>query len=92
MRIKYDHRKSERLRRNAKRGIGFEEAKELWARPYYWDQRSDIPEQFRAIGWVGDRLFTVIFEVREDQDGEYYRFVTLWRSTKEERKLYEENS
>jgi len=56
------------------------------------DQRADIPEQFRAIGWVGDRLFTVIFEVREDQDGEYYRLVTLWRSTREQRKLYEESS
>ena len=92
MRFKFDKRKSETLRRNPRRGIGFEEAQELWTRPYYLDQRRDIPEQFRAIGWVGIRLFTVIFEVREDQEGEYCRLVTLWKSTKEERKLYEENS
>jgi len=60
--------------------------------PYYQDQRSDDPEQYRAVGWVGDRLFTVIFEIREDRLGEYWRLVTLWRSTQEERELYEENS
>src|SRR5579864_6821950 len=43
------------------------------------DQRSDLPEQYRAIGWVGDQLYAVIFEVREDNEGEYYHLVTLWR-------------
>ena len=33
-----------------------------------------------------------IFEVREDPEGEYIRLVTLWRATREEQKLYEENS
>ncbi len=56
------------------------------------DQRSDDPEQYRAIGWVQDRLFTVIFEVREDNLGEYCHLVTPWRSTREERELYEANS
>lgn len=28
---------------------------------------------------------------RKDYEGEYFRLVTLWRSTKEERKLYEKN-
>ena len=46
----------------------------------------------RAIGWVQDRLFTLIFEIREDQLGEYYHLVTLWRSTLVERELYEANS
>jgi len=60
--------------------------------PNYLDQRSDLPDQYRAIGWVGDRLFTVIFEVREDAEGEYYHLVTLWRSTPQEQELYEEHS
>lgn len=64
----------------------------MFARPYYLDQRSDVPEQYRAIGWVGDRLFTLIFEVREDDEGELYHLVTLWRSTNEEQKLYAEGS
>jgi len=70
MRFSFDPRKSARLRANPRRGIGFEEAEELFSRPYWLDQRSEVPEQFLAVGWVGDRLFSVIFEVREDQEGE----------------------
>ncbi|HEX7728759.1 MAG TPA: BrnT family toxin [Terracidiphilus sp.] len=92
MRFDFDRRKSQRLRANPKRGIGFEEAQEIFARPYYQDQRPDVPEQYRAIGWVGGRLFSLIFEVREDREGEYYHLVTLWRSTREEKDLYAENS
>ncbi len=92
MRFSFDPRKSQRLRANKRRGIGFEEAQELFSRPYWLDQRSDVPEQYVAIGWVGDRLYSVIFEVREDKDGEILHLVTLWRSTKEEIQLYEENS
>jgi uncharacterized DUF497 family protein len=50
MRFSFDIRKSRRLRTNPKRGIGFEEARELFDRPYWLDQRSDVPEQYRAIG------------------------------------------
>ena len=92
MRFRFSKAKSESLRRNPKRGVGFEEAQELFTRPYYQDQRSDDPEQYRVIGWVKDRLFTVIFEIREDRMGEFWRLLTLWRSTREERKLYEANS
>lgn len=65
---------------------------EIWTHPYYLDQRSDYPEQYRAIGWVSGQLYAVVFEVREDNGGEYYHLVTLWKATKEERTLYEENS
>jgi uncharacterized DUF497 family protein len=92
MRFSFDPRKSARLRLNPKRGIGFEEVRELFSRPYWLDQRSDVPEQYLAIGWVGERLFSVVFEVREDEEGEVLHLVTLWRSTKEEIRLYEENS
>ncbi len=92
MRVKFDKHKSEALRRNRLRGIGFEEVQVLWESPYYLDQRSEVPEQWRAIGWVGDRLYTVIYEERSDRDGEYIHLVTLWKSTKEERKLYENRS
>ncbi len=92
MRFDFDPRKSERLRRNPQRGIGFEEAVEIFARPYYQDQRSDLPEQYRAIGFVGDRLYSLIFEVREDEQGDYFHMVTLWKSTREEKRLYADNS
>jgi uncharacterized protein len=74
MRFHLDSRKSRRLRANPKRGISFEEAQEIFAHPYYLDQRSDLPAQHRAIGWVGERLYTVIFEVREDGEAN----TTIW--------------
>jgi len=51
-----------------------------------------MPEQYRAIGWVGEKLYALIFEVRKDNDGEYYHLVTLWKATKQEQQLYEEHS
>lgn len=91
-RFRFDARKSQRLRANPQRGIGFEEAQAIFSHPYYLDQRSDVPEQYRAIGWVGERLYALIFEVREDRKGEYYHLVTLWKATQQEQQLYEEHS
>ena len=45
--FEFDHRKSRRLRNNPKRGIGFDEAREILSHPYYEDYRSDDPAQFR---------------------------------------------
>jgi len=92
MRFDFDVRKSKRLRSNPRRGIGFEEAQEIFSHPFYLDQRLEIPERQRAIGWVADRLYTLIFEVREDADGEYHHLVTLWKATKQEQELYEEHA
>ena len=76
IRFHFDERKSRRLRAN----------------PYYLDQRSDLPEQYRAIGWVQGQMYSVVFEIREDGEGEYYHLVTLWKATKQERELYDEHS
>jgi uncharacterized protein len=92
VRFRFDPKKSDNQRKNKKRAIGFEEAQEIWRHPYYLDSRSHVPEQFRAIGWVRGELYSVIFEVREDAEGEYYHLITLWKATKEERRLYEDNS
>ncbi len=92
MRFKFDRLKSEKIKSDPRRGIDFEEVQESWSHPHYVDCRNDDPEQFRAIGWVKGRLFSVIFEIREDERGEYYHLVTLWKSTKQEEKLYEEYS
>ena len=64
----------------------------MFSRPYWLDRRSDVPEQYLAVGWVGERLFSVVFEVREGDEGEILHLVTLWRSTREEIRLCEENS
>jgi uncharacterized DUF497 family protein len=92
MRFHFDERKSKRLRENPKRAIGFEEAREIFRNPYYLDQRSDLLDQYRAIGWVSGRLYSLIFEIREDGEGEYYHLVTLWKATKQEQELYDDYS
>ena len=92
MRFSFDVQKSKLLRANPRRGIDFEEVQELFSRPYWLDCRSDVPEQYAAIGWVRDRLFTVIFESRQTNEEEVMHLVTLWKSTKEEVRLYEENA
>ena len=89
MRFKFDPRKSEILRNNPKRGIGFEESQEIWTHPYYEDCRSDDPEQYRSIVWGDGKLYSVIFEYRKDDEGVYIHIVTLWKSTHQERELYE---
>ena len=59
--------------------------------PYYLDQLFGTTGQWIAIGWVQARLYSVVFEERSDEEGDYYHLVTLWRSTATERNLYEEN-
>jgi len=67
------------------------EAQEIFYQAYLLDQRSDDPQQFRAIGWCGDLLCSVIFEIRYDSEGEYYHLVTAWKATQQEEQIYAEN-
>jgi hypothetical protein len=53
MRFDFDAQKIKRLRANPKRGIGFEEAQEIFKHPYYLDQRSD-PRAVQSH-WLGRR-------------------------------------
>jgi uncharacterized DUF497 family protein len=91
MRFRFDPEKSKALRANPKRAIGFEEVQALFDGDHIFDRRSDDPEQWRAIGWVGGTLYSVIYEIRHDSAGEFYHLVTLWPATKEERSIYAEN-
>jgi uncharacterized DUF497 family protein len=91
VRFKFDPKKSETLRKNSKRAIGFEEVQEVWTHSLLSRLSFGYAGTIQAIGWVSGRLYSVIFEIREDNDGEYHHLITLWKATKEERKLYEEN-
>ncbi|MEK7396941.1 MAG: BrnT family toxin [Candidatus Poribacteria bacterium] len=78
------------LRANKKRGIGFEEAQTVFDGNYYLALRMDEPpEQWRATGWVNAKLYSVVYEVRQDDEGEFYWLVTLWKATEDEKKEYE---
>jgi uncharacterized DUF497 family protein len=90
MRFEFDPHKSQRSRRT--RGVGFEEAQAIFLQPYYLEVRNDLPLQHIAIGWVSGKLYSLVFEVREDDEGEFYHQVTLWKATREERELYEVNA
>jgi uncharacterized DUF497 family protein len=89
MRFEFDGEKSRDVKR--KHGVSLREALEVFYQAYIVDQKSDDPEQFRAIGWCRGRLCSVIFEIRHDSEGEYFHLVTAWKATKEEEQSYAEN-
>ncbi|HXM41457.1 MAG TPA: BrnT family toxin [Bryobacteraceae bacterium] len=89
MRFQFDGEKSREVKR--KHGVSLLEAQEIFDQAYLADQKSDDPEQFRAIGWCRGLLCSVIFEVRHDAAGEFYHLVTAWKATKEEAQSYAEN-
>jgi uncharacterized DUF497 family protein len=89
MRCDFNREKNRSVKR--KHGVSLEDAEEIFDQAYLVDQRSDDPEQFRAIGWCRGCLCSVIFEIRQDPEGPYYRLITAWKATKEEQQMYAEN-
>jgi uncharacterized DUF497 family protein len=89
MRFGFDRDKSWDVKR--KHGVSLKEAEEIFDQVYLVDQKSDDPEQFRAIGWCQGRLGSVVFEIRHDSEGEYCHLITAWKATKEEEQTYAEN-
>ena len=92
LRFHFDVRKDRKLRKDPTRGIGFAEAEEIFRHRYYLSYRCDDPEQFCATGWVKGRLYSLVYEIRSDVEGEFYHLITLWKATKEEIALYEKNT
>jgi uncharacterized DUF497 family protein len=86
MRFQFDAAKNLEVKR--RHGVSLEEAQEIFDQAYLVDRKRDDPEQFRAIGWSGGRLCSVIFEIRKDEDGEYFRLITAWKATKQEEDAY----
>ena len=90
MKILWDENKSEILKANPKRRTSFDEAQIILQ-----DDDRDMggglkcfdPEQHYAIGFASNgSLITLIYEFRYDEDGAYIWLVTLWKTTKEEKK------
>jgi uncharacterized DUF497 family protein len=89
MRFKFDSTKSRAVKQ--KHGISLKEAEEIFDQAYVVDQKNDDSQQFRAIGWSRGQLCSVIFEIRQDAEGEYHHLITAWKATKEEQQSYAEN-
>jgi len=90
VRIRWDEAKRQLVLNN--RGIDFARLDELLNWTYVEDRRNDDPEQFRIIGFADGRLLTFIVEYRQDQLDEYIWIVTAWHSTKQEQKVYEQET
>lgn len=90
MRFEFDREKNREVKK--RHGVSLKEAQEIFDQVYLVDEKNDDPEQFRAIGWCGGRLCSVIFEIWRDSEGEYYHPVTAWKATKEEEQSYAENA
>lgn len=88
MRIQWDEAKRQRVL--TERDIDFTQLNDLLYKPYIEDQRSEQPEQYRIVGFANGMLTTFIVEYRVDEVGDYIWVVTAWKSTKQERKSYEE--
>lgn len=90
MRIRWNEPKRQLLLN--KRGIDFTRLDELLSQPYVENQRNDDPEQYRIIGFAAGRLTPFIIEYRQDQLDEFIWVVTAWHSTKQEQKVYEQQT
>jgi uncharacterized DUF497 family protein len=88
MRVRWDETKRRQVLQ--KRQIDFAQLDNLLRMPYIEDQRSDVPEQFRLIGFAHNRLTSFVVEYRIDPIGEYIGVVTAWTATRQEARAYEE--
>jgi uncharacterized DUF497 family protein len=86
VRLEFDPTKNRDVKR--KHGVSLEDAQEIFDQTYLVDRRRDDPGQFRAIGFSGGRLCSVIFEIRHDADGEYYQSLRKTRKTERGAKLF----
>lgn len=88
MHVKWDEAKRQQVL--AERGIDFDHLNNLLYSPYLEDQRSELPEQYRIIGFSEGKLTTFVVEYRTDDVGEYIWIITAWKSTPQERRSYEQ--
>lgn len=88
MRFGFDDEKDREVLR--KHGVSLEGAQEIFDQGHLVDRKIDNPEQFRAVGWSGGRVCSVIFEIRKDAEGEFYHLITAWKATRQEEEAYAE--
>ena len=88
--IEFDEQKSNWLASNPQRRCSFYDAMHILEDPNtIFDSNDESPPKHLAIGWVKTKLVTMVFETRNHKElGDYGHLVTLWKTTKEERKRY----
>jgi len=87
IRLDWDEKKSQLLK--PKRGLTFDQVARVFKGVTVELVKNDDPLQFAAIGVIGARMVTLMFEERRDEEGPYLWLVTYWISTASEREIYE---
>lgn len=87
MDISFDPDKDQELRK--RRGIGFEEVAEVFSHPYYLEPNDEPYDgQWKAIGYVGSKLWTLVFDDCFDELGELRWLATFWPAEKDEQERF----
>lgn len=86
IRIKWDDDKSALLK--VKRGLSFEEVLCIYRQDFWGGKIDDLPSQHAMISWVGGSLITLIYEDKQDDEGDYDLLRTYWKTTNQEMKKY----
>jgi uncharacterized DUF497 family protein len=67
----------------------FEVADAIFSSEYVEYQHRRYPEQSRAIGYVGGKLMTLVYEFVEDDFGHLIKLITYWLASNPEKELYD---
>lgn len=87
MRFKWDQKKSDSVKRM--RGVSFDQAQIAIKNGFGSGLLNDDPEQYVAVGFSSSGvLISVVHEFRQDENGIFVWIVTLWKTTKQEKKRY----
>jgi len=90
MRIRWDEHKRQTILKERK--IDFADLEGLLYQPYVQDQSLSYRDQYRIIGFERGRLVTFVVEYREDLIGDFVWVVTAWKSTPQEKRIYEQET
>ena len=93
MKFEYDPRKS--VANEAKHGINFEQAKQIWADQLLAELDAKVQDRKQekrnlTVGRIGNRFWTAVWTPRGEDD-EIIRLISVRRARDEEIKSYEEN-
>ena len=89
MDISFDREKDRQLQK--RRGKSFVDIVALLETPHVVRENQNYDDQFQAIGWIEGVLYTLVYEIFEEDQGTLLWLVNFWPSTRSEREHYEEN-
>ena len=91
MKVEWDEEKNDWLKRHPERGVvgGFEPVQTIFNQDYVPMVNPKHPDQLRAIGYVANRLVTLVYEDISDENEEIYFLRTYWLATREETAIYD---